>query len=224
LEPLEEVLGRIENSKYVAKCALFRSNGEPIVSHIDEETTKIVKPFFDLDTAVERTILEKKWSKIIIARLRDYVFVLSSNKAPNLGVLYLEFEKALNTIRESLENKTTPSENHETVTIPTVKTVKKKEQETREALINIEKLPEANPQLITRETVFSKTTSVEKLIDSLNTKTIKSLADWILIFYMHLNGEKTLEQVAQEIGQNVDNVTKVSQALLKMGMLKIKNN
>jgi hypothetical protein len=44
------------------------------------------------------------------------------------------------------------------------------------------KNPEENLPIITRETVFSKTTSVEKLIDSLDFKTLKSLNDWVLIF------------------------------------------
>jgi hypothetical protein len=140
LEHWEAFLGAIENSKYVDKCALFKSNGEPVVSHVDEETTRLVKTLFNLDAAIERTIiLEKKWSRIISARLRDYVFVLSSHKAPNLGILYLEFDKALNMLRESLENKVTPSANHETVTIPSIITEKKKEQEEWEAPTNVEK-------------------------------------------------------------------------------------
>lgn len=201
----------------------FTSNGETLVSHVDEETTKLVKSFFALNITVERAILERATSRVIIARFGNYVFVLSSYKAPNLGTFYLEFNKALNKLRDYIENKTILPVNNETVTIPRVRTEKREEQEAWNALINIKKPTEKNPPLITRETVFSKNTTLENLIDSPDFNDLKNLNDWVLIFYMLLNGEKTLEQVAQEIGQSIENVTKLSHTLLKMKKIKIKS-
>lgn len=219
---MEEVLRRIEKSDYVDKCALFKSNGEPIVSHVDEETTKIVKPFFGLDPTVERTILEKRWSRIIVSRLKDYVFVLSSRRAHNLGVLNFEFNKALNILKESLESKTTISANNEKVTISRVRTEEKEEKEAWEALLNFEKKSESDSSLITSKTVFSKTTNLEELIESPDLEDLKRLHDWVLIFYMLIDGEKTLEQIAREMVQNIDDIKKLSYNLLELGKIKVK--
>ncbi len=218
---MEEVLRRIEKSDYVDKCALFKSDGEPIVSHVDEETTKIVKPFFGLDPTVERTILEKRWSRIIVSRLKDYVFVLSSRRAPNLGVLNLEFNKAFNLLKESLESKTNISAKHEKVTIPRVRTEEKEEKEAWEALLNFEKKSESDSSLITHKTVFNKTTTLEELIESPYLEDLKRLHDWVLIFFMLIDGEKTLEQIAREMVQNIDDIKKLSSNLLELGKIKV---
>ncbi|MGQ9720123.1 MAG: hypothetical protein ACUVXA_02240 [Candidatus Jordarchaeum sp.] len=190
MEALEEALKKIEKSAYVDKCALFKPNGEPIVSHVDEEITRLVKPFFGLDTTVERTILEKRWSRIIVGRLRDYVFVLSSRRAPNLGLLNLEFNKALNLLKEILEGKSAPLEKHEKVTISRVRIKEKEEEAAWEALIDSEKRSEINHSLITSKTIFNKNSTLEEFLESPKLEDLKSLNDWVLIFSCLLMGKR----------------------------------